>query len=106
MGSDLNDNNIYFLIQGRAKLDLKGDTHVIQQGECFGETAVLYKMPRNATVTADSNCIVMAINAHLLKQASEALQVKFLREFYNKKILQLVDANLKLIRAGTISGKH
>ncbi len=97
-GSDPNDNNIYFLIQGRARLDLKGDTHVLQQGECFGETAVLYKMPRKATVIAESNCVVMAINANLLKQASEALQVKFLREFYNKKILQLVDANLKLIR--------
>jgi len=106
MGSDPNDNKIYFLIQGRAKLDLKGETHFLQQGECFGETAVLYKMPRNATVTANSNCIVMAINANLLKQASEALQVKFLREFYNKKILQLVDANLKLIRAGTFSDKH
>jgi len=106
MGSDPADNHIYFLIQGRAKLTLKGDTHLLQQGECFGETAVLYKMPRNATVTAESNCIVMAINANLLKQASEALQVKFLREFYNKKILQLVDVNLKLIRTGTIGGKH
>ncbi len=100
MGADPEDANIYFLIKGQAQLRLKGDTSVLQQGECFGETAVLYKMPRNATVIAESNCIVMAINANLLKQASEALQVKFLREFYNKKILQLVDANLKLIRAG------
>jgi len=100
MGSDPNDNNIYFLIQGRAKLDLQGGTHVLQQGECFGETAILYKMPRKATVTAESTCVVMAINPNLLKQASEPLQVKFLREFYNKKILQLVDTNLKLIRAG------
>jgi hypothetical protein len=60
----------------------------------------LYKMPRKAAVIAETNCIVMAINANLLKQASETLQVKFLREFYNKKILQLVDANLKMIRFG------
>ena len=106
MGAGTDNANIYFLIQGQANLHLKGHTSVLQQGECFGETAVLYKMPRNAAVTAESNCIVMAINANLLKQASEALQVKFLREFYNKKILQLVDANLKLIRAGTLSGKH
>ncbi len=99
-GADPRDNDIYFLIQGQAKLDLNGDTSLLQQGECFGETSVLYTMPRKAIVTADSNCIVMAINANLLKQAPEALQVKFLREFYNKKILQLVDANLKLIRAG------
>jgi len=42
----------------------------------------------------------MMINANLLKQATETLQLKFLREFYNKKILQLVDANLQLIRSG------
>ena len=47
-----------------------------------------------------TNCIVMVINANLLKQASEKLQVKFLREFYNKKIMQLEDANLTMIRAG------
>jgi len=100
IGEDENDNNIYFLIQGKAKLYLKGDTKVLEQGECFGETAVLYKMPRKATVTAETNCIVMMINANLLKQATETLQLKFLREFYNKKILQLVDANLQLIRSG------
>ncbi len=97
---DKNDNNIYFLIQGRASLHLKGEVKVLERGECFGETAILYKMPRKAKVKADTNCIVMAINANLLKQASDAVQVKFLREFYNLKILQLVEANLKLIRAG------
>jgi eukaryotic-like serine/threonine-protein kinase len=98
MGADENDNTIYFLVQGQALLHLKNESIVLQQGECFGETAVLYKMPRKASVTAQRSCVVMGINANLLKQADEALQVKFLREFYNKKILQLVDANLKLIR--------
>ncbi|MBU0698925.1 MAG: hypothetical protein ABIK98_05305 [Pseudomonadota bacterium] len=37
---------------------------------------------------------------YMLKQSPDAVQVKFLREFYNIKILQLVDANLRLIRAG------
>ena len=97
---DENDNQIYFLVRGKAKLHLKGDVKYIEQGECFGETAVLYKMPRKAEVFADTNCIVMAINASLLKQAADALQVKFLREFYNIKIMHLVDANLKMIRAG------
>ena len=94
------DNNIYFLVQGKALLHLKGEVKVLEQGECFGETAILYKMPRKAKVIADTNCVVMAINANLLKQSPDAVQVKFLREFYNIKILQLVDANLRLIRAG------
>jgi eukaryotic-like serine/threonine-protein kinase len=97
---DENDNTIYFLVQGRASLHIRGAIKVLEPGECFGETAVLYKMPRKAAVIAETNCVVMAINANLLKQASEALQVKFLREFYNKKIMQLVDANLTMIRAG------
>lgn len=98
--ADENDNNIYFLVQGKALLHLKGEVKVLEQGECFGETAILYKMPRKAKVKADTNCIVMAINANILKQSADAVQVKFLREFYNLKILQLVEANLKLIRAG------
>lgn len=96
---DDNDNNIYFLVQGKASLHLHGEVKVLEQGECFGETAILYKMPRKAKVFADTNCVVMAINANLLKQAADAIQVKFLKKFYNLKILQLVDANLKLIRA-------
>ena len=97
---DENDNTIYFLVQGKARLHIRGKMKVLEPGECFGETAVLYKMPRKAAVMAETNCIVMAINANLLKQASEKLQVKFLREFYNKKIMQLVDVNLTMIRAG------
>jgi len=97
---DDDDNNIYFLVQGKAVLHLKGEVKVLEQGECFGETAILYKMPRKAKVIADTNCIVMAINANILKQSPDAIQVKFLKEFYNLKILQLVEANLKLIRSG------
>jgi len=97
---DENDNNIYFLVQGKASLHLKDEVKVLEQGECFGETAILYKMPRMAKVIADTNCVVMGINANILKQAPDAIQVKFLREFYNLKILQVVEANLKLIRAG------
>lgn len=97
---DADDNNIYFLIQGKASLHLKKEVKVLEQGECFGETAILYKMPRKAEVIADTNCVVMTINANILKQASDSIQVKFLREFYNLKILQLVEANLKLIKAG------
>lgn len=98
--NDENDNNIYFVVQGKALLHLKSEVKELEQGECFGEAAILHKMPRKAKVLANTNCVIMAINANILKQAADALQVKFLREFYNKKILQLVDANLKLIRTG------
>jgi serine/threonine-protein kinase len=97
---DDSDNNIYFLIQGKASLHLKREVKQLERGDCFSETAILYKMPRRAEVIATTNCVVMTINANILKQASDSIQVKFLREFYNKKILQLVETNLKLIRSG------
>lgn len=94
------DSNIYFIVQGRAQLHVRGEVKGLNKGECFGETAILYNMARQAKVMAETDCVVMAINANILKQSEDAIQVKFLREFYNNKILQLVDANLKLIRAG------
>jgi len=100
INKDDDDNNIYFLIQGKALLHLTREVKQLEPGDCFGETAILYKMPRRAEVIANTNCVVMTINANILKQASDSIQVKFLREFYNQKILQLVETNLKLIRAG------
>ncbi len=94
------DNNIYLLVQGKALLHLKGEVRALKKGDCFGETAVLYNMHKQAAIMADTDCVILAINANLLKQSKDSIQVKFLKEFYNKKILQLVDANLKLIRAG------
>ena len=57
-------------------------------------------MPRNVKMKAETDCVVMVINANLLNQADASLQVKFLKEFYLNKTLQLVDANLKLIQMG------
>ncbi|MCW4026113.1 MAG: cyclic nucleotide-binding domain-containing protein, partial [Candidatus Bathyarchaeota archaeon] len=95
-----NDSNIYILVRGNASLHLKGEVKVFKKGECFGESAVLYNMPRHAKVMADTDCVVISINANLLNQSKDSLQVKFLKEFYKKKTSQLVDANLKLIQAG------
>jgi eukaryotic-like serine/threonine-protein kinase len=91
-------SDIYFIIHGAASLELGGETKPLRKGESFGESAVLYPTEKNAKVRAESDCIVMTINATILNQASDALQVKFLKEFYNKKVRQLVEANLKMIR--------
>jgi serine/threonine-protein kinase len=91
-------SNIYFIIHGAASLQLGGEVKPLRKGEIFGESAVLYPAGMNAKVRAESDCIVMTINATILNQASNALQVKFLKEFYNKKVRQLVEANLKMIR--------
>ncbi|MFH0726303.1 MAG: serine/threonine-protein kinase [Pseudomonadota bacterium] len=91
-------SNIYVIIHGSASLQLGKEIKPLRKGEVFGESAILYPTAKNAKVRAESDCIVMIINATILNQASDALQVKFLKEFYNKKVRQLVEANLKMIR--------
>jgi eukaryotic-like serine/threonine-protein kinase len=91
-------SNMYFIIHGAASLHLGGEIKPLRKGEVLGESAVLYPTAGDAKVRAESDCIVMTINAAILNQAREDLQVKFLKEFYNKKVRQLVEANLKMIR--------
>ncbi|MBW1716695.1 MAG: protein kinase [Deltaproteobacteria bacterium] len=95
-----NDSNIYILVSGNASLHLGGEVKVFKKADCFGESAILYSMPRHAKVMADTDSVVISINANILNQSKDSLQVKFLKEFYKNKTLQLVDANLKLIQAG------
>lgn len=95
-----NDSNIYFITSGDASLHLEGKVKALKKGESFGESAVLYSMSREAKLMADTDCVVMAINANILNQSKDALQVKFLKGFYRNKVHQLIEANLKLIRSG------
>jgi serine/threonine protein kinase len=94
------DRNIYILVLGRASIHVNREVKYIKPGDCFGESAVLHTMPRKAKLWAESDCVIMSINASLLNQASNGIQVKFLREFYMNKTVQLVEANLRLIQRG------
>ncbi|MDX9788369.1 MAG: serine/threonine-protein kinase [Desulfobacterales bacterium] len=91
-------SKIYVMIHGTASLHLGEEAKPLQKGEVFGESAILYPLSAGAKIRAESDCVVMSINANLLNQADESLQVKFLKEFYSKKVRQLVEANLKMIR--------
>lgn len=92
------DKNIYIIITGKAVVHIGSEMKHLKPGDCFGEAAVLHNIPKNAKLRAETDCVVMAINANILNQADPAIQVKFLKEFYLNKTLQLVDANLKLIQ--------
>ena len=69
-------------------------------GDCFGETSVLYSISTKARLLAETDCVVMSINANVLNQAENSIQVKFLKEFYMNKTMQLVQAKLRLIQKG------
>ncbi len=93
------DSHIYILVSGRASLVIKDTvSDTFSPGECFGESAILYQKPRQASVRAETDCLVMSVNAHILNQEDPGLQVMFLKEFYRKKTRQLVHSNLKLIQ--------
>lgn len=95
------DSNIYIMVTGRASLIIKEEViEPFSPGECFGESAILFIKPRQAKVRAESDCLVMSINANILNQEESGLQVMFLKEFYRKKTRQLVHSNLKRIQSG------
>ena len=93
------DRNIYMIVVGKASVHLGKEVRTVYAGECIGETSVLHSIPRTAKLLAETDCVVMSINANILNQADAAIQVKFLKEFYMSKTLQLVQANLKLIQS-------
>ncbi len=94
-----NDRNIYILILGKASIHLNDEKKLLKAGDCFGESAIIHSMPRKARLKAETDCVVMALNANVLKQAGDTIQVKFLKEFLMNKTMQLLEANLKLIQA-------
>lgn len=104
MENSENDKNIYMVITGKAAVHIGRDIKHLKPGDCFGEAAVLHNIPKNAKLKAETDCVVMVINASILNQADPAIQVKFLKEFYLNKTLQLVDANLKLIQKRISNG--
>lgn len=97
--ADDNDSSIYFIVRGRASIHMGGVKKAFLAGDCLGDSAILYDMPKQASVMTDTTSVVMKINAKLLNQAEDSLQLKFVREFYKVKLRQLVESNLKLIQA-------
>jgi len=76
------DDSFFVILSGRAAVR-KGDRviAVIGRGECFGEMSYLSGEARVATVTADTDCILMKISANLLDRSPESIQLIFLKNF-------------------------
>lgn len=94
------DRNIYIIIVGRASAHIGKEIKAMTPGDCFGETSMLFSVQTNAKLITETDCVVMTINANILNQAESELQVKFLKEFYMTKTMQLVQAKLRQIQKG------
>jgi len=76
------DDTFYIILSGKVKI-MKGgkEISIIRHGECFGEMAYISGQIRTATVVAETDCILLIINAPMLDRASEAIQLLFFKNF-------------------------
>ncbi|MDQ1330258.1 MAG: eukaryotic-like serine/threonine-protein kinase [Thermodesulfobacteriota bacterium] len=76
------DDTFYIILSGKVRIN-KGDKtiSVIGHGECFGEMAYISGQARAATVIAETDCILLIINAPLLDRSSESIQLLFFKNF-------------------------
>jgi serine/threonine-protein kinase len=76
------DDSFYVILSGQVivkKNDI--DIAAISRGECFGEMAYLSGDSRVASVTADTDSILLRISSMLLDKSSKDLQLLFLKRF-------------------------
>jgi serine/threonine-protein kinase len=76
------DDSFFVILSGRAVV-IKNNVKIatIQRGECFGEMAYLSGDSRVATVTSETDCILLKISSMLLDKSSKDLQLLFLKRF-------------------------
>jgi len=76
------DDTFYIILSGKVKIMKGGKAiSIIGHGECFGEMAYISGQVRTATVVAETDCILLIIDALMLDRASEAIQLLFLKKF-------------------------
>lgn len=91
------DDSFFIILSGRAAVKKSDRTiAVIGRGECFGEMSYLSGEARAATVTADTDCILMKISATLLDKSPESIQLIFLKNFA-MTLLRRLSRSLKRI---------
>jgi serine/threonine-protein kinase len=76
------DDTFYIILSGMVKIK-KGDKTIsmIGHGECFGEMAYISGQARAASVVAETDCILLIINAPMLDRSSESIQLLFFKNF-------------------------
>ncbi len=86
------DDAFFVILSGRA-LIRKGEMDIatIGSGECFGEMACIAGQARTAAVLAETDCILMKINATLIDRSSESIQLLFFKNFATTLVKRLSD---------------
>jgi CRP/FNR family cyclic AMP-dependent transcriptional regulator len=71
---------LYIVLRGTARVDVGGRTHLLNEGEFFGEMGVIARRTRMATVIADEHVDLLRLGAEelegfLLRQPRVALEM-------------------------------
>ena len=84
------DDAFFVILSGSARIR-KGDQDIatIGVGECFGEMACIAGQARTAAVLADTDCILIKINATLIDRSSESIQLLFFKNFATTLVSRL-----------------
>lgn len=88
-------DRMYFISEGAAEIRLDGRTIYLDEGDFFGELALVHQRPRTATVRAFKDCELLVLAAEALQQLmdkNEALTKKILSEAENR-----IASNLKAL---------
>ena len=76
------DDSFYVILSGQAKITKAGQgVAVIGVGECFGEMAYIGGQARIASVSAETDMLIMKISATLLDRAPDNIQLLFFKNF-------------------------
>jgi serine/threonine-protein kinase len=84
------DDSFFIILSGSTAVRKEGKTiATIGRGECFGEMSYLSGQARVATVSAETDCILLRVSATLLDKSPESMQLPFLRKFAQAVIHRL-----------------
>ena len=76
------DDTFYILMSGKAQVRKSSNIIAsIKSGDCIGEMALIGSQRRIADVTADTDCILLKLNASLLDNATDSLKQLFFKNF-------------------------
>ena len=88
------DDSLFVVLSGKGAVMKDGrKITVIEKGECFGEMAYLSGQPRDATVIAETDCVLMKVSATLMDKAPDSLHLLFLKTFAMTLVNRLSKSN-------------
>jgi serine/threonine-protein kinase len=84
------DNSFYLIVRGQAQvLKLNKKLATLHQGDCFGEVGSLMENKRSTTLLANSDVVVLKVNAMRIETLSMATQLLYYKAFTTNLIGRL-----------------